>query len=339
MTFMWLQHLQMVKSAALNGDDLYFMPGFLQSLYKLNLKTWQRELLYTADFDKNCYAFDTYLVNGKIYCVPIKNVMMSIYDTKLRQCIAEYYKGVDSEIIDTMLYEDKIWSVPRNMEDKMFYFSISERGYREDNNWQKSVREVKATGRIERVYKYGQCLYMSFGKEERVLCYDFAESVMSEVPLPKMNFYDAVKIGNVFYAIEKENNGRILCWNQVTGETKTICGEGEDNYIKLTVLNDVILLDRNSKLELLHDNKITILPLQCDEEIGASNYYGLQRLSNGHILLLPWGRDKFVIMSENGSILEETDVKTSVADILRIYKIISDEYLLLDEYLQFVADS
>ena len=119
--------VQWVKSAVIKGDDLYCVYKRYSVLLRINLTSWEYERVASLKWNEKNLVTDLYEVDGQIVCVPLKGRQAAVYDPESNEIRYDVVKNDRQEWVDTILYEQKIWLVPRNLPGKLFYYSLAER--------------------------------------------------------------------------------------------------------------------------------------------------------------------------------------------------------------------
>ena len=324
--------VQWVKSAVIKGDDLYCVYKRYSVLLRINLTSWEYERVASLKWNEKNLVTDLYEVDGQIVCVPLKGRQAAVYDPESNEMRYDVVKNDRQEWVDTILYEQKIWLVPRNLPGKLFYYSLAERCFQEDPGWERGAERLKLKGRIERkcFIENHQIHLAACGKASK---YDLREHLMTEINiLPDEKIIDIARVDDVYYCIVEAKRRMVFQWN--IKEKKSLCLEGGkgSGYVKLIRIGRTILLDGAGDMDILADGRIQKWQIQNPENQDSANVIHAIRYADRWILL-PWSYTAFTVCSLDLKSVEKHEIRLSLEEIMEEETSFSEAETTLKDYL------
>lgn len=320
-----------IKTAVIKENDLYCVYWKKPMLIKINLNNWIYEKIAVLEWDKHDLVTDVYEVDGQIICISLKGIKIAIFDPETKKI--KYYKTESEmpELIDTLEYDHKIWFVPRNLPGKLFYYSLEHEEILEDYMWEKGIKQIGLYGRIAKkcFIEDGQIYIVHSGK---IIKYDLKSHLMIEVKTPiNGRFVDIARKDDMYYCIIENERRKIFSWNI---NNKQVWCNGETDkreYVKLTKVGNVIILDRADDIDLLIDAAITKWEISSNDHIAGANFINAIKYFDKWILL-PWGNKCFLECSSDFTDIQKYEINISMRDILQNEKNVSEQEISLNDY-------
>lgn len=285
--------IKWITSVVARENFIYCMPGGCSAIYRLDLDRWTIKKVFQTTFTETI-RWSMHEQSGVIYCIPHKGIRFVAYDPRCGK--ADIFESGDSEteLAEVMLYDQKLWFIPRNLPGRLYCFSIKDGTFSEDISWIKELRRLNVGGRITRWFADEETIYLVFLKEKRILQYNLFTHLFSDIRTPvEGDFYDFVHVNHDYYWIEKGNKKTFYKWNQNDNSLKKICGRGEGSYVKLVGMGDAVLLDADTGLEIWKDNVIWETGIIYQNKLDGANHLSAVKLGSKWVVL-PWGREEFI---------------------------------------------
>lgn len=325
-----------IKTAALKDNYLYCVYGRYNILFRIDITSWKYEKIAILEWSyQGKMATDVYTIGGKIICVSMSGVKIAVYDPKTEKIEYDSIETESIELVESMVCNDKIWFFPRNLSERLYYYSLEQKRFFEDDIWKKAIDRIGLWGRINRkcFVENGEIYIVHMG---RVVNYNSSTCYMKEIVLPiKGNCVDIVKMDETYYFLTEESKREVFCWNTENGQISGYEGVGKGAYIKLTKVGEAIFLDTGKEIDILINGDIRRWEFSGDVEIKGSSFINAVKYVDKW-LLLPWGNTFFVECLPNGTIEGQHKIEVSPKDIWRNKTFLLEPELSLDDFIAAV---
>lgn len=324
--------IRWIKSAAVKDGYLYCVNRKYSILFRINLQSWELEKIVELEWDQKGIVTDVYEMDGHIICVPLQGVQAAVYDPDSREIQYVKMDADGLELIDVVIYDCKIWFVPRNLPGKLYYYSPAGAVFAEDRMWEEEARRIELCGRIKRkCYIEHNQIYLVIGR--KIAKYDFEDRRMTELINPLNECCaDFIRMGEVYYCISENDKRRVLYWNVEDGRVFWEEGKENSGYVKLTKAGEVVLLDTVTGIDILIDGKIKKWERSDIDGLEGANFINAVRYRDRWILP-PWGSASFIECSSDFTGVKRHEIKIPVEDIPERETLFSETEISLDEYI------
>lgn len=325
-----------VGSAVIKENYLYCVYRRYNLLIRIDLISWKYERIAALKWDRNNLVTGVYEIDDQIICVPLNGIQIAVYNIKSREIRYFLAENPEMELIDVTVCERKIWLFPRNLTEKLYYFSLENENFYEEYTWENEVERLKVQGRIKKkCFISHNEIYMVVAK--RIVKYDLITHFMTEINMPLNGSYqDVVKNGRRYYVLMEKNNRTIFCWNEEENKISEICEKKKNGYIKLTKVGTAVLMDSGNDIEILNDGLVKKIRLLKNTNLKSSGYISSVRFGDRWILL-PWGNTDFADCALDFSNVNMHEVKISIKDIFWGQTFFVEEELTLNTYIEGVS--
>lgn len=324
--------VQWVKSAIIKEDHLYCVYKRYSVLLRIHLDSWKYERVASLKWNEKNLVTDLYEVDGQIVCVPLKGRQAAVYDPESDEIRYDVIQNDRQEWIDTILYKEKIWLVPRNLPGKLYYYSLEEKRFLEAPGWELGARRLKLNGRIERkcFIENHQIHLVSGGKAAK---YDLADQHMTEIRIPlEEKITDLVRMDDSYYCIVETEKRTVIQWKIGEKQCRYLEGGKDSRYVKLVKTGRTILLDAAGDMDILADGRIRRWQIQNPGNRDGANVLHAVRYGDRWILL-PWSYKAFIVCSLDLQTIEKHEVRLSVEEILAEETSFPEAEMTLKDYL------
>lgn len=329
------REINWVKSIALIGEDIFFIPGGeCSTIFKINMNKW----ILNKELQMNYKGINEWTICGvsnNICCIPHKGIRCVIYKPDAKESI--YFESDDDEIelVKAIYYAQKIWFIPRNLPYRMLRFSFVDYSFSEDLKWSKELERLNVNGRISRFFIDGEMIYLIIFDEWRILQYNLSGHQMKDIEIPiRAYFTDIIFSDNKFYLLVENNRKKLYCWNLENNNICELSGTGEGCYQKLIPAGNVLLLDTGVGLEILKDCKIIKTRVVYPDRLNRANFISAVKC-NSKWIVLPWERANFIEFSEDFKDYFIYKLRVSIKDFFSDCTIpLYESAFLLKDYIE-----
>lgn len=320
-----------IKTAALRDNYLYCVYGKYNILFRIDITCWTYQKIAILEWDyQGGMATDVYAADGKIICVSMSGVKIAIFNPEFEKI--EYYsvEAEPTELVESMMCDNKIWFFPRNLPGKLYYYSLEQKRFFEDNIWERVINQIGLRGRISRkcFVENGEIYIVHMG---RVVKYNPSTCIMKEIAIPiKRNYADIVKMDKIYYVLIEESKREVFSWNTENGQISEHKGIGAHDYIKLTKVGEAIFLDAGKEIDILTNGVFRKWEFSGDAKVKGSHFINAVKYIDNW-LLLPWGTHSFIKCSSDYIIESMHEIEISLKDVWRnTIPFLEPEILLTD---------
>lgn len=288
--------IRWLSSVVIKDDSFYCMPGESNAIYKVTFQDWK----ITKVFQTSYREIGRWSVCGNmdyIYGIPNKGIRFIVYEIETGKGSSFESGDEETELAESVWYDQKIWFIPRNLPCGMWFFSFPETSFFENLKWKEELKRLKVSGRVTRWYIEKEKIYLVLFREKRILQYDLYSDQMVDITPPmEEGFYDIVCMGDCLFFLTKDNEKMLYGWNLKNKKIWKLRGDGEGSYRKLIKIGNELLLDTGMGLEVLKNGRISATDIRfCTQPEGA-NYINAVTLTSKR-MLLPWGQPGFLVFS------------------------------------------
>ena len=328
-----MKEFRWINSIIEKKDYFYCFPGYGNALYRVSMENFVVEKV--AEFENQERAtWSLVELNNVICCICNKNSRIYTYEVNTKEK-ATVDAQINTEIMEAFVFADKIWFIPRDLMDNLYYITISDGIFHEVRGWKEEIQRLNIIERVFRWFRDNGEVYFVLMDKSYILKYNLKTYKLTELtpPLSKP-LYDFVIHKKHLFLIDADRKS-IYCWDIRNDEIKEIKGDGKTAYSRMVNIGDSILIDTDTGVEIYTDGRIVKTQIAINKGSSKSAFIKAIKYKSSW-LLLPWGNEEIVILDEN-SIYGSRNLGVSAR--LTEKRILIESDISLNNYIDFLNNN
>lgn len=283
-----LSSLSAIRNSVIYENKLYFVAGNYGKLFFADMvDQWKIESVCELPWRGTA---DCFLLNNKIWCVAMKGMQLISYEIDTKNVEYYTYGEVERENVLSLIDKDFIWIFPRDLPDALFLFSIRDKKFSMNFEWEKGWGKYNISGHALVASAYKKEVIMSLQNTRLILKFDIDEGMVNISELPIVENIYGVAIAEEGIYVTTNCNRNIYLWEKNHTVNKIWDEKGSDTHFgkPIYMCGKLLLMDGN-RVEVFADG--TLKHLECiglenKQMQGALFFAGLE-LEN-RCILFPW---------------------------------------------------
>jgi hypothetical protein len=346
------QRIARFKSAFIKDGEMWCVPRALNQIFKISLDDWSIERVCDLKLEDRFQINYICQYGDSVWCISsAKGVRIVEYHVLTGEIEHFGLEISEQENIGAISYNGLIWIIPKTIPGEMIYFDIKEKKYVICDNWQDECRKNGVNGITMPFSLVDDAVYLPMRDESLIIKFDLKKCTVRKILLPgESGIHSVLGIQNEFYATSYVER-KIFRWKKDKEEVSAFtCPYLQDkHYRKAVGFKNNILLTDGETVDIFDRENNNIYPYNKVPKTLKSDYGCAALFSD----ILTYNTRYFLI-SFNANMLLEYNQKSMewkghiikipndiyfkdyVGPRLEKYHVISDNEILLDDYIDYM---